>query len=213
MTHLHAGGSIFNQNCSYKSRGDCQRRRRPRSSTPPPPAHIPFSAAGHELFMRFLDGVPEAQLAECGPCPRFGKTGTTDRQGSATWHRKSQFCRPSTSPRSSSISATLEASSAQLAFYISGTSRLACSDVLGYEPKILHLISESGHRTLCPLSRTPPHQAFASAPHRDPAASVNDILLEVAMEWTDTIKIPCCASQTDPQKDGVNSSRLPSGRR
>src|SRR5437660_8003594 len=148
--------------------------------------------------MRFLDGVPEAPLAEVGPAPAW-PTGST-REGQVTGTEITFLPSTATFSKTEFDFTTLEHRLRELAFLNSGVT-LVLSDLRGVEPKSVTLHFEGGLEAFVRyLDRS--KQALHSPPivirgERD------GILLEVAMEWTDSYhETMLCFTNNIPQKDG-----------
>src|SRR5947207_5043003 len=195
MSHLHAGGK-FNQN-AYKVSGGPHGVGVSVVNGLSARLEMRIFRGGTEWFMRFRDGVPEAPLAEVGPAPVWPGT---DRQGSATGTEITFLPSPQTFSNTEFDFTTLEHRLRELAFLNSGVT-LVLSDLRGVEPKSLSLHFEGGLEAFVRyLDRS--KQALHTAPivirgERD------DILLEVAMEWTDSYhETMLCFTNTIPQKDG-----------
>jgi DNA gyrase subunit B len=195
MTHLHAGGK-FNQN-AYKVSGGLHGVGVSVVNGLSARLDMRIFRGGAEWFMRFRDGVPEAPLAEVGPAPVWSGT---DRQGSATGTEITFLPSSQTFSKTEFDFATLEHRLRELAFLNSGVT-LVLSDLRGVEPKSLTLHFEGGLEAFVRyLDRS--KQALHTAPivirgERD------GILLEVAMEWTDSYhETMLCFTNTIPQRDG-----------
>src|SRR5215472_6964217 len=196
MTHLHAGGK-FNQN-SYKVSGGLHGVGVSVVNALSERLDMRILRGGSEWFMRFRDGVPEAPLAEVGPAPPW-PTGT-DRQGLATGTEITFLPSPQTFSNTEFDFTTLEHRLRELAFLNSGVT-LVLSDLRGVEPKNVTLHFEGGLEAFARyLDRS--KQALHAPPivirgERD------GILLEIAMEWTDSYhETMLCFTNTIPQRDG-----------
>jgi DNA gyrase subunit B len=196
MTHLHAGGK-FNQN-AYKVSGGLHGVGVSVVNGLSARLDMRILRGGSEWFMRFRDGVPEAPLAEVGSAPPW--PAGTDRQGSATGTEITFLPSPQTFGNTEFDFTTLEHRLRELAFLNSGVS-LVLSDLRGVEPKSVRLHFEGGLEAFVRyLDRS--KQALHSPPiviggERD------GIVLEVAMEWTDSYhETMLCFTNTIPQRDG-----------
>src|SRR6201987_404599 len=196
MTHLHAGGK-FNQN-AYKVSGGLHGVGVSFVNGLAARLDLRVFRGGSEWFMRFRDGVPEAPLAEVGPAPAWPAGSTRDGQFTGT---EITFL-PSTETFSKTEFdfATLEHRLRELAFLNSGVT-LVLSDLRGVEPKTVPFHFEGGLEAFVRyLDRS--KQALHS-----PAIVIrgerDGILLEVAMEWTDSYhETMLCFTNNIPQKDG-----------
>ncbi|HZT50984.1 MAG TPA: DNA gyrase subunit B, partial [Stellaceae bacterium] len=144
---------------------------------------------GHEYFMRFRDGDPEAPLEDRGPAePRRTGTEITFLPSPAVFS-KTEF-----------DLATLEHRLRELAFLNSGVT-LELNDARGVEPKQVRMHYEGGLEAFVKyLDRS------KQALHQRPIAmsAVRDgIAVEVAMEWTDSYhETMLCFTNNIPQRDG-----------
>src|SRR5216683_2635703 len=196
MTHLHAGGK-FNQN-AYKVSGGLHGVGVSVVNGLSARLDMRIFRGGSEWFIRFRDGVPEAPLAEVGPAPPW--PAGTAREGTATGTEITFLPSPQTFTNTEFDFTTLEHRLRELAFLNSGVT-LVLSDLRGVEPKSVTLHFEGGLEAFVRyLDRS--KQALHTAPivirgERD------GILLEVAMEWTDSYhETMLCFTNTIPQKDG-----------
>jgi DNA gyrase subunit B len=196
MTHLHAGGK-FNQN-AYKVSGGLHGVGVSVVNGLSARLDMRIFRGGSEWFMRFRDGVPEAPLSEVGPSPALPEG--TNRQGPATGTEISFLPSPQTFGNTEFDFATLEHRLRELAFLNSGVT-LVLSDLRGIEPKTVGLHFEGGLEAFARyLDRS--KQALHTPPivirgERD------GILLEIAMEWTDSYhETMLCFTNTIPQRDG-----------
>ncbi|MBO0738532.1 MAG: DNA gyrase subunit B, partial [Alphaproteobacteria bacterium] len=196
MTHLHAGGK-FNQN-AYKVSGGLHGVGVSVVNGLSARLDLRIFRGGSEWFMRFRDGAPEAPLAEIGPAPDW--PAGSSRQGRVTGTEITFLPSLDTFSNTEFDFATLEHRLRELAFLNSGVS-LVLSDLRGVEPKVVTLHFDGGleafvryvDRSKQPL-HTPP---IAIRGERD------DILLEVAMEWTDSYhETVFCFTNNIPQRDG-----------
>src|SRR5271166_2388129 len=195
MTHLHAGGK-FNQN-AYKVSGGLHGVGVSVVNGLSARLDMRIFRGGSQWFMRFRDGVPEAPLSEMGEAPAWPGS---DRQGSATGTEITFLPSPQTFGNTEFDFTTLEHRLRELAFLNSGVT-LVLSDLRGVEPKSLTLHFEGGLEAFVRyLDRS--KQALHTPPivirgERD------GILLEIAMEWTDSYhETMLCFTNTIPQKDG-----------
>jgi DNA gyrase subunit B len=196
MTHLHAGGK-FNQN-AYKVSGGLHGVGISVVNGLSARLDMRIFRGGSEWFMRFRDGVPEAPLSEVGTSPLW-PTGS-NREGSATGTEITFLPSPHTFSKTEFDFTTLEHRLRELAFLNSGVT-LVLNDLRGVEPKRLTLHFEGGLEAFARyLDRS--KQALHAPPivirgERD------GILLEIAMEWTDSYhETMLCFTNTIPQKDG-----------
>src|ERR1700740_1488148 len=195
MTHLHAGGK-FNQN-AYKVSGGLHGVGVSVVNGLSARLDMRIFRGGSEWFMRFRDGVPEAPLTEGGAARVWPGA---DRQGSATGTEITFLPSPQTFSNIEFDFTTLEHRLRELAFLNSGVT-LVLNDLRGVEPKSLSLHFDGGLEAFVRyLDRS--KQALHAPPivirgERD------GILLEIAMEWTDSYhETMLCFTNTIPQKDG-----------
>jgi len=196
MTHLHAGGK-FNQN-AYKVSGGLHGVGVSVVNGLSARLDMRIFRDGAEWFMRFRDGAPEAALGEVGPAPAWPEG--TDRQGSATGTEITFLPSPQTFSNTEFDFTTLEHRLRELAFLNSGVT-LVLNDLRGVEPKSVTLHFEGGLEAFARyLDRS------KQALHTPPIAIRGErdgILLEIAMEWTDSYhETMLCFTNTIPQKDG-----------
>ena len=196
MTHLHAGGK-FNQN-AYKVSGGLHGVGVSVVNGLSARLDMRIFRGGSEWFMRFRDGAPEAPLSEVGPSPAW--PAGTNRQGSATGTEITFLPSPQTFSNTEFDFTTLEHRLRELAFLNSGVT-LVLNDLRRVEPKSVSLHFEGGLEAFVRyLDRS--KQALHAPPivirgERD------GILLEIAMEWTDSYhETMLCFTNTIPQKDG-----------
>src|ERR1700726_1204026 len=196
MTHLHAGGK-FNQN-AYKVSGGLHGVGVSVVNGLSARLDLRVFRQGSEWFMRFRDGVPEAPLAEVGPAPAW-PAGST-REGQVTGTEITFLPSTATFSKTEFDFTTLEHRLRELAFLNSGVT-LVLSDLRGVEPKTVRFHFEGGLEAFVRyLNRS--KQALHSPPivirgERD------DILVEVAMEWTDSYhETMLCFINNIPQRDG-----------
>ncbi len=196
MTHLHAGGK-FNQN-AYKVSGGLHGVGVSVVNGLSSRLDLHVFRGGSEWFIRFRDGVPEAPLAEVGPAPPWPEG--SGRHGPATGTEITFLPSRNTFTNTDFDFTTLEHRLRELAFLNSGVT-LVLSDLRGVEPKFVTLHFEGGLEAFARyLDRS--KQALHSPPiairgERD------DILLEIAMEWTDSYhETMLCFTNNIPQRDG-----------
>ena len=196
MTHLHAGGK-FNQS-AYKVSGGLHGVGVSVVNGLSARLDMRIFRGGSEWFMRFRHGVPEAPLAEIGPAPLLPTE--TGRQGFATGTEITFLPSPQTFSNTEFDFTTLEHRLRELAFLNSGVT-LSLSDLRGVEPKSLTLHFEGGLEAFVRYldrSKQPVH-----APPIVIRGEREGILLEIAMEWTDSYhETMLCFTNTIPQKDG-----------
>ncbi len=196
MTHLHAGGK-FNQN-AYKVSGGLHGVGVSVVNGLSSQLDLRVFRGGSQWFIRFRDGVPEAPLAEVGPAPAWPEGSS--RQGTATGTEITFLPSTETFTKTEFDFTTLEHRLRELAFLNSGVT-LMLNDARGVEPKSVTLHFEGGLEAFVRyLDRS--KQALHSPPlairgERD------DILLEIAMEWTDSYhETMLCFTNNIPQRDG-----------
>jgi DNA gyrase subunit B len=196
MTHLHAGGK-FNQN-AYKVSGGLHGVGVSVVNGLSARLDLRVFRGGSEWFIRFRDGVPEAPLAEAGPAPAW--PAGSNREGLATGTEITFLPSTETFTKTEFDFTTLEHRLRELAFLNSGVA-LVLSDLRGVEPKTVTLHFEGGLEAFVRyLDRS------KQALHAPPIAirgERDDILVEVAMEWTDSYhETMLCFTNTIPQRDG-----------
>ena len=186
MTQLHAGGK-FDQN-SYKVSGGLHGVGVSVVNALSSVLDLRIWRDGHEYFMRFKDGDPEAPLAMVGP--------SADRTGTEItfWPSTKTFS------KTEFDYATLEHRLRELAFLNSGVT-LELTDARGVEPKSVKLHYEGGLVAFVEyLDRS------KQALHAPPIAMIAErdgITVEVAMEWTDSYhETMLCFTNNIPQRDG-----------
>jgi DNA gyrase subunit B len=196
MTHLHAGGK-FNQN-AYKVSGGLHGVGVSVVNGLSSHLDLRVFRGGSEWFIRFRDGVPEAPLTEVGPAPPW--PAGSSRQGPATGTEITFLPSTETFTKTEFDFTTLEHRLRELAFLNSGVT-LVLNDARGVEPKSVTLHFEGGLEAFARyLDRS--KQVLHSPPiairgERD------DILLEIAMEWTDSYhETMLCFTNNIPQRDG-----------
>ena len=195
MTHLHAGGK-FNQN-AYKVSGGLHGVGVSVVNGLSARLDMRIFRGGSEWFMRFRDGVPEAPLSEMGEAPAWPGS---DRQGSATGTEITFLPSPHTFSNTEFDFTTLEHRLRELAFLNSGVT-LVLNDLRGVEPKSLTLHFEGGLEAFARyLDRS---KQAVHAPPIVIRGERDGILLEIAMEWTDSYhETMLCFTNTIPQRDG-----------
>src|SRR5580704_3682820 len=167
MTQLHAGGK-FDQN-SYKVSGGLHGVGVSVVNALSSTLELRIWRGGHEHFMRFKDGVPEAPLAVTGDAGK--RTGT----------EVTFWPSPKTFTKLDYDYATLEHRLRELAFLNAGVT-LELTDARGVEPKSITLHYEGGLIAFVQyLDRS--KQALHGAPLMM-SAERDGITVEVAMEWT-----------------------------
>jgi DNA gyrase subunit B len=195
MTHLHAGGK-FNQN-AYKVSGGLHGVGVSVVNGLSVRLEMRIFRGGSEWFMRFLDGVPEAPLAEVGAAPAWPPG--TNRHGTVTGTEITFLPSPQTFSKTEFDFTTLEHRLRELAFLNSGVT-LVLNDLRGVEPKSVTLHFEGGLEAFVRYldrSKQALHAPIAVRGERD------GIMLEIAMEWTDSYhETMLCFTNTIPQKDG-----------
>jgi len=196
MTHLHAGGK-FNQN-AYKVSGGLHGVGVSVVNGLSARLEMRIFRGGSEWFMRFRDGAAEAPLAEIGPAP--GWPAGSERDGRLTGTEITFLPSSEVFGNTEFDFATLEHRLRELAFLNSGVT-LVLSDLRGVEPKTVNLHFDGGLEAFVRyLDRS--KQALHSPPmvirgERD------DIILEIAMEWTDSYhETMFCFTNNIPQRDG-----------
>jgi len=195
MTQLHAGGK-FDQN-SYKVSGGLHGVGVSVVNALSSRLDLRVFRDGSEWFMRFHDGVPEAPLAELGPAP---VPPGSRRDGLATGSEITFVPSPLTFTRIEFDFTTLEHRLRELAFLNSGV-MLVLSDLREAEPKSATFHYDGGLEAFVTyLDRS------KQALHAPPIAIRGErdgIMLEIAMEWTDSYhETMLCFTNTIPQRDG-----------
>lgn len=185
MTQLHAGGK-FDQN-SYKVSGGLHGVGVSVVNALSKTLELRIYRNGHEHFMRFKDGVPEAPLVIVGPS---SKKGTEVRfYPSEETFTNVAFDR-----------ATIEHRLRELAFLNSGV-LIIVKDERGVEPYELTLHYEGGLKEFVKyLDRAKnslqPIPVYFSA-------TKDHMTVECALEWTDSYhETMLCFTNTIPQRDG-----------
>jgi DNA gyrase subunit B len=196
MTHLHAGGK-FNQN-AYKVSGGLHGVGVSVVNGLSSRLDLRVFRGGSEWFMRFRDGAPEAPLAEVGPAPAWPAGSVRD--GFATGTEITFLPSDEVFTNTEFDFATLEHRLRELAFLNSGVT-LVLSDLRGVEPKSVTLHFDGGLEAFVRyLDRS------KQALHAPPIAirgERDEIVLEIAMEWTDSYhETMFCFTNNIPQRDG-----------
>ncbi len=195
MTQLHAGGK-FDQN-SYKVSGGLHGVGVSVVNALSARLDLTIFRDGAEWFMRFHDGVPEAPLAEKGPAPPLAPGSRTElKTGSEITFLPS----PATFTHIEFDFTTLEHRLRELAFLNSGVT-LVLSDLREAEPKTVTFHYDGGLQAFVAyLDRS------KQALHAPPIAIGGErdgIMLEIAMEWTDSYhETMLCFTNNIPQRDG-----------
>jgi DNA gyrase subunit B len=186
MTQLHSGGK-FDQN-SYKVSGGLHGVGVSVVNALSSVLELRVWRGGHEHFVRFKDGVPEAPLAV--------GADSGDRTGTEITFWPS----PKTFTKLDFDYATLEHRLRELAFLNSGVT-LELTDARGVEPKTVTLHYEGGLVAFVRyLDRA--KQALHAAPI-EMSLEREGITVEVAMEWTDSYhETMLCFTNNIPQRDG-----------
>src|SRR5436305_4713791 len=196
MTQLHAGGK-FDQN-SYKVSGGLHGVGVSVVSALSERLDLRIFRDGREWFMRFRDGVPETPLAEIGPAPALPQG--SPRQGLATGSEITFLPSPKTFTHIEFDFTTLEHRLRELAFLNSGVT-LVLTDLREGEPKTATFHYDGGLEVFVHyLDRS------KQALHAPPIAIRGErdgIILEIAMEWTDSYhETMLCFTNNIPQRDG-----------
>ncbi|HZU91799.1 MAG TPA: ATP-binding protein, partial [Stellaceae bacterium] len=196
MTHLHAGGKL-NQN-AYKVSGGLHGVGVSVVNGLSSRLDLRIFRHGREWFMRFCDGVPEAPLAEIGPAPSW-PSGSL-RTGLATGTEITFLPSKETFSNTEFDFTTLEHRLRELAFLNSGV-KLVLTDLRGVEPKSVTLHYEGGIEAFVRyLDRS---KQVLHVPPIVIRGERDGILVEVAMEWTDSYhETMLCFTNNIPQKDG-----------
>ncbi len=196
MTQLHAGGK-FDQN-SYKVSGGLHGVGVSVVNALSSRLDLRVFRDGAEWFMRFCDGVPEAPLAQAGPAPALPPGSR--REGLATGTEITFLPSPNTFTKTEFDFTTLEHRLRELAFLNSGVT-LVLTDQREGEPKSVTFHYEGGLEAFVHyLDRS------KQALHAPPIAVRGErdgIILEIAMEWTDSYhETMLCFTNNIPQRDG-----------
>jgi DNA gyrase subunit B len=196
MTHLHAGGK-FNQN-AYKVSGGLHGVGVSVVNGLSSRLDLRVFRGGREWFLRFRDGVPEAPLAEIGPAPAW--PAGSDRHGAATGTEITFLPSRETFSNTEFDFTTLEHRLRELAFLNSGVT-LVLNDLRGVEPKSVSLHFDGGLEAFARyLDRS---KQVLHAPPIVIRGERDDILVEIAMEWTDSYhETMLCFTNNIPQRDG-----------
>jgi DNA gyrase subunit B len=200
MTQLHAGGK-FDQN-SYKVSGGLHGVGVSVVNALSSRLDLRIFRNGSEWFMRFHDGVPEAPLAELGAAPPWPprSDGGSAREGLATGTEITFLPSTATFTKTEFDFMTLEHRLRELAFLNSGVT-LVLTDLRAVEPKTASFHYEGGLEAFVHyLDRS------KQALHAPPVAIRGEregIILEIAMEWTDSYhETMLCFTNNIPQRDG-----------
>src|SRR5947207_30971 len=196
MTQLHAGGK-FDQN-SYKVSGGLHGVGVSVVNALSSRLDLRLFRNGAEWFMRFHDGVPEAPLAVLGPAAAWPEGSS--REGVATGTEITFLPSTATFTKTEFDFTTLEHRLRELAFLNSGVP-LVLTDLRAIEPKTVSFHFEGGLEAFVQyLDRS------KQALHAPPIAIRGEregILLEIAMEWTDSYhETMLCFTNNIPQRDG-----------
>src|SRR5690349_4842060 len=196
MTQLHAGGK-FDQN-SYKVSGGLHGVGVSVVNALSSRLDLRIFRNGSEWFMRFHDGVPETPLAQLGPAPAWPEGSR--REGVASGTEITFLPSTATFTKTEFDFTTLEHRLRELAFLNSGVT-LVLTDLRGIEPKTASFHFEGGLEAFVQyLDRS------KQALHAPPIAIRGEregILLEIAMEWTDSYhETMLCFTNNIPQRDG-----------
>src|SRR5438067_916868 len=195
MTQLHAGGK-FDQN-SYKVSGGLHGVGVSVVNALSSRLDLRIFRNGAEWFMRFHDGVPEAPLAQLGPSPSWPEGSA--REGLATGTEITFLPSTATFTKTELDFTPLEHRLRELAFLNSGVA-LVLTDLRGVEPKTVSFRYEGGREAFVHyLDRS------KQALHAPPIAIRGEregIILEIAMEWTDSYhETMLCFTNNIPQRD------------
>jgi len=195
MTQLHAGGK-FDQN-SYKVSGGLHGVGVSVVNALSARLDLRIFRDGSEWFMRFHDGVPEAPLAEMGPAPHLPPGS---RREVATGTEITFVPSTATFTQTEFDFTTLEHRLRELAFLNSGVA-LVLTDLREAEPRATTFHYDGGLEAFVQyLDRS------KQAVHAPPIAIGGErdgIILEIAMEWTDSYhETMLCFTNTIPQRDG-----------
>jgi DNA gyrase subunit B len=196
MTQLHAGGK-FDQN-SYKVSGGLHGVGVSVVNALSSTLELRVFRDGSEWCMRFHDGAPEAPLAELGPAPLW--PADAKRQGQKTGTEVTFVPSPATFTHIEFDFTTLEHRLRELAFLNSGVT-LVLTDNRAVEPKSVTFYFEGGLEAFVQyLDRS--KQAL-HAPAITIGGERDGIILEIAMEWTDSYhETMLCFTNNIPQRDG-----------
>ncbi|HEV8031021.1 MAG TPA: DNA topoisomerase (ATP-hydrolyzing) subunit B [Stellaceae bacterium] len=196
MTQLHAGGK-FDQN-SYKVSGGLHGVGVSVVNALSSRLDMRIFRNGSEWFMRFHDGVPEAPLAELGPAPPW--PAGSSRDGLATGTEIAFLPSEKTFTKTEFDFTTLEHRLRELAFLNSGVT-LVLTDLREAEPKTARFHYDGGLEAFVHyLDRS------KQALHAPPIVIRGEregIILEIAMEWTDSYhETMLLFTNNIPQRDG-----------
>ncbi|MDP9128441.1 MAG: DNA gyrase subunit B, partial [Pseudomonadota bacterium] len=184
MTQLHAGGK-FNQN-SYKVSGGLHGVGVSVVNALSELLDLRVHRQGHEWYMRFRHGEPEAPLKQIGV-------------SSATGTEVTFLPSPQTFTKTEFDFGTLEHRLRELAFLNSGVN-LVLTDVRSVEPKTVTLFYEGGlvaFVSWLDQSKISVHPVITSTKAQD------GITVECAMQWNDSYhENMLCFTNNIPQKDG-----------
>src|SRR5437763_1338391 len=196
MTQLHAGGK-FDQN-SYKVSGGLHGVGVSVVNALSSRLDLRIFRNGAEWFMRFHDVVPEAPLAELGPAPAWPEGSS--REGVATGTEITFQPSTATFTKTEFDFTTLEHRLRELAFLNSGVT-LVLTDLREIESKTARFHYDGGLEAFVHyLDRS--KQAL-HAPPIVLGGEREGILLEIAMEWTDSYhETMLCFTNNIPQRDG-----------
>ena len=196
MTQLHAGGK-FDQN-SYKVSGGLHGVGVSVVNALSSTLEMRIFRGGSEWFMRFHDGAPEAPLKEVGPAPLWPEGAK--RQGLKTGTEVTFLPSPKTFTSLEFDFTTLEHRLRELAF-LNGGVTLELNDLRGIEPKSVTFHYEGGLEAFVAyLDRS--KQAL-HAPSVAIRGERDGMLVEIAMEWTDSYhETMLCFTNNIPQRDG-----------
>jgi DNA gyrase subunit B len=199
MTQLHAGGK-FNHS-SYKVSGGLHGVGVSVVNALSSRLDLTIYRDGHEHFMRFADGEPEAPLAVVGPAPAL-PPGAKDggRNGRLTGTHITFLPSERTFSKTEFDFATLEHRLRELAFLNSGVT-MVLTDARGVEPKTVTMHYEGGLVAFVEYldrSKQPLHQPPISI-----SAERESIVVEAALAWTDSYhETMLCFTNNIPQRDG-----------
>jgi DNA gyrase subunit B len=195
MTQLHAGGK-FDQN-SYKVSGGLHGVGVSVVNALSSRLDLRVWRGGREHFMRFIDGEPEAPLADVGSAPLLPGDG---KAGHKTGTEITFVPSPKTFGKTEFDFQTLEHRLRELAFLNSGVN-LTLTDARGVEPKQVKLHYEGGLEAFVKyLDRS------KQMLHGTPIAIKGErdgVTVEAALEWTDSYhETMLCFTNNIPQRDG-----------
>ncbi len=197
MTQLHAGGKFDQQ--SYKVSGGLHGVGVSVVNALSTTLEMRIFRNGSEWFMRFHDGVPEAPLAELGPAPIWPEG--SNRAGTQKTGTEITFLPSAQTFTSLEFDfTTLEHRLRELAF-LNGGVTLVLTDKRGLEPKTVTFHYEGGIEAFVEyLDRS--KQAL-HAPAIAIRGEKDGMLVEIAMEWTDSYhETMLCFTNNIPQRDG-----------